>query len=320
MHAKLSRRMTKLHRRFGPINNQLLKFLNKAGNNAFNFRYEQWESIQKCQAQLIHWAPDTLDFEKDTILSLTNSRSQIDRILTDESEGIAPPLFQPQEPRRYASPDHTNVDFGAGNGVKRLRKAIAANAVLALADFEETVQTHLENWVSQRNHSDNTAPCASLAKYFQVYSDAASKLYELNVEEWSIMLLTLFELWMAIDRLAIAQLPSLRDYDPEVSPALIEPLLLRTFKSTQRGICIMNYCRMRAKRAMRGSVFSDVSSENSFGVRYFRASPHLQRIESNIVQTAQSERSATIRDLLTKRKLYEDLMLKAGEHPFRLPS
>ena len=171
----------------------------------------------------------------------------------------------------------------------------------------------------QKDDDDNAVSCASLAQYFRVYVVAASKLYEPNVEEQSVMLLTLFELWMAIDRLATRQLPLLRDYDPEVSPALIEVLLLRTFKSTQRGICIMNYCRMRADGAKFGSIFSDTISENSCSVRYFRTSLPLERIKSQIEQVAQAQRSAAIRTLLRIKKDYEDLILLAGEQPFLMP-
>jgi len=312
MHAKLSRRMTKLHRSCGPINNQLLKFLHATGRAARNFRDEQWKNIQKCQAEPLHWAPETLDFEKDTVLSLTRSRSRIDEILTDESEGTTPPLFHPNESSRYYPPDHTSVDFG--RGVNDLEKAIQADPALALADFEEAVQTCLEDWV-QRIH-DNGTSCASLAEYFRIYSTAALKIYQYNTEEWSVMLLTLLELWMAIDRLAIAELPLLRDYSPEVSPALIEPLLLRTFKSTQRGICIMTYCSVRANNAPRGSLFSD---NCSFSIRYFQSSPQLMRVKSEIIHAAQSEREAVIQDFLEKKQLYENLMRYAGEQPFRLP-
>jgi hypothetical protein len=309
MHAKLSRRMSKLHGSFGPINDQLLNFLNAAGNAAYNLRAQRWKNIQQRQVEPTHWAPEMLDLENDTVLSLTNSRSHIDRILAGESGEITPPLFHPKESPRYLSSNHTFVDFG--RGVKDLENAIKADKALALADFEESVQTYLDDWISQR--ADNTASCESLAGYFRVYFAAALELYKSNVENQSIMLLTLLELWVAIDRLAVRQLPLLKDYHPEVSPALVEPLLLRTFQFIQRGICIMSYCRMRAKHATLGSVFSDMVSEDSFGVRYLQASPHLACLESQITREAESERSATIRTFLENKESYEALILKASE-------
>ena len=317
MHAKLSRRMTKLHESFGPINNRLLSFLTTTGNASHNFRAQQWENIQKCQVEPIHWAPETLDFERDIVLSLTHSRSLINRILAGESETITPVPFHPNESPRYLPPNHTGVDFD--QGVNDLENAIEVDAALALADFEEAVGTYLEDWVIQKDEDDNAVSCESLAQYSRVYFAAASRLYKSNVEEQSIMLLTLFELWTAVDRLATRQLPLLRDYHPEVSPAVVEVLLLRTFKSTQRGICIMNYCRMRADGAKFGSIFSDTISENSFSVRYFQTSLPLEHIKSQIEQAAQAQCLAAIQKLLEKRELYEDLILSAGEQPFFIP-
>jgi len=303
MHAKLSRRMTKLYTSTGPINRRLLKFLNTTGDSAHNFRTHQWEKIQRCQAVPGVSIPETLDFECDTILSLTHSRLHIDRILAGESGEIAPPQFDPNETPRYC-----------GGGITAFKEAIEADKALALADFEEFVQTYLESWVTRQDQGSNA--CASLAEHFSVYSAAALDLYKHNVEDRSIMLLTLFELWMAIDRIATSQLPLLKDYHPEVSPALVEALLLRTFKSSQRGTCIMKYCRMRAEGAAHGSIFSDTVSENSFGVRYFQASPPLQRLESQIVEEAQLEREVAVQHFLSKKKEYEELVLKAGELPF----
>ena len=106
MHAKLSRRMTKLHESLGPINNRLLSFLTTTGNASRNFRAQQWENIQKCQVEPIHWAPETLDFEEDIVLSLTHSRSHINRILAGKSETITPVPFHPNESPRYLPKSH----------------------------------------------------------------------------------------------------------------------------------------------------------------------------------------------------------------------
>lgn len=255
----------------------------------------------------------TLDFESDTVLSLTQSRSTIDRILTSKSEQIIPQEFHPDESPRYMPPDHAGVDFSYG--ADDLKTAIVDGDALALADFEKAVQNFLEHWVTQQDHGDNTSLCTSLTEYFAVYSTEASEMYKSNVEDQSTMLLTLLELWMAVDRLAVRQLPLLQDYHPEVSPELVEALLLPTFNSTQRGAHIMKHCRMRAQRARFGSVFSDEVSDSSFSVRYFQRSPQLQDLKSQIIQAATSARSAAIQEFLRTREFYESLISKAGEQP-----
>ena len=308
MHAKLSRRRTKLHRSLGPINNRLLEFFETTTNAAYTFRAQQWEKIQKRQVEPVYCAPNTLDFESDTILSLLHSHPHLERILTGKYQDKAPPLFHPSESLRYLPSSGNCIDFS--DGTANLEKAIKVDEALALADFEESVETYLENWVTQ--HRDDAKSCASLAEYFRVYADAALELYRHNVEDQSIMLLTLFELWMAIDRLAVSQLPLLEDYHPEVSPTLIETLLLRTFRSTQRGIHLMKYCRIRAEGAKFGSVF-DTTSEGSLGVRYVRASDTLQHLQSQIVAAAQLERSDTIEKLLSTRKDYDEFIENASE-------
>ncbi len=71
---------------------------------------------------------------------------------------------------------------------------------------------------------------------------AAKAAYLSNAEDESIMLLTIIGLWVALDKVAVAQYPLLCDYSPEVPTDLLEPLLLRRSKSLNRLVMITSIC------------------------------------------------------------------------------
>ncbi|KAG1816833.1 uncharacterized protein BJ212DRAFT_1299561 [Suillus subaureus] len=60
----------------------------------------------------------------------------------------------------------------------------------------------------------------------QGYSSKAQPSYSGNPENTSIMLLTLFELWVALDKLVVKLIPLLMEYSPEVPVAIFNCLLL----------------------------------------------------------------------------------------------
>jgi hypothetical protein len=307
MHAKLGRRIYKLQ---GKINPALHAALNAAGNTARNSRIQHWETIQMLHAQSTQWAPETLNIQNDTTLSLVNSRSYLDLVLSSDEDLVPSSVFQPAEAPRILSPGQKTKDFGTG--AASLERATLSDKFAGLRDFEESIRLSLDDWVNQRLDGGDDKLYASLAEYFQVYYKAAAEMYKSNAEDQSIMLLTLFEIWMAIDRLATRKIPLMKDYTPEVSPDLLQSLLLRSSISTQRAAGIMTHCHNRERGAKFGSVFSDDISRLSFGVRYFQESQKMRNLKLQIEHKAESARSQQRTELSKLNTKYRDLMKEAG--------
>lgn len=307
MHAKLARRMYKLQ---GKINPALHAVLNAAGNAARNSRIQHWETIQMLHAQSARWAPETLNVQNDTTLSLLNSRSYLNLVLSKNEDFVPSSPFQPAEAPRILTRGRAAKDFRTGAAL--LKRATLSDKFEGLFDFEQSVRLFLDDWVNQRLDGGDVELYASLAEYFQVYYNAASEAYKSNAEDQSIMLLTLFEIWVAIDRLATREIPLMMDYTPEVSPDLLQSLLLRSSASTQRAACIMRHCRNRERGATSGTVFSDHIRQSSFGVRYFQKSQEMQKLKLQIERNAESARSQKRTELSQLNMRYRDLIREAG--------
>ncbi|KAF8329184.1 uncharacterized protein EI90DRAFT_3125519 [Cantharellus anzutake] len=126
------------------------------------------------------------------------------------------------------------------------------------------------------------------------YAKEARDLYEGAPAEQPIMLLTLFELWMALDILA----------GPLLSKA--EPLA--------RISRIKAHLRKRYHEAGSNprSVFSEVVDAETFAVRFFDSSPSLQDLKRTIEQQAMT--SQKLRELHLLKLEYKEIMKRAGSH------
>ncbi|KAG5634545.1 hypothetical protein DXG03_005848, partial [Asterophora parasitica] len=102
-------------------------------------------------------------------------------------------------------------------------------------------------------------------------------------------MLTVLQLWAAVDQLAIAQHPIHADYSPETPLSLLEPLLLRSSLSLRGLVKRRDYLGARHERASMGSVFSDEMTPTSFAIRFFNASRQLQPLKKKIEKTAEAE-------------------------------
>ncbi|RGP60188.1 hypothetical protein FSPOR_10777 [Fusarium sporotrichioides] len=85
---------------------------------------------------------------------------------------------------------------------------------LTLFMLESWEATNLELWLKQ--HIGENDACEKLEDLIQSYHQVASRQYSDQTESASRMLLTIGELWVAMDKAAIHAIPSLKLYEPEV--------------------------------------------------------------------------------------------------------
>jgi len=303
MSAKIARRLFKLG---SSASSKLSQIVNEVSGEVRGILEERWRSVQDAQQPSPPWDPETLRVLQDTHLSLNTSRTYIRHALHNQEHSS--PLstsFSPSYHRRGTIDEFldTNASF--------LVAAYTAEPSLALADFETVIRLGIDDWVarvsSQTTKTAETA-CISLEVCASAYSSRALKDYNGNPENLSIMVITLFELWVAMDKIVVGQIPLLAEYSPEVPLALLERLLVRRSSVLDRVKQVHAYLKARHRDASSGlSVFSSATNNKSFAVRYFYQSSKLRNLKLDIEADAEREREEKKKELQTLNRSYDDL-------------
>jgi hypothetical protein len=76
--------------------------------------------------------------------------------------------------------------------------------------------------------------CSKLASVIERYMDQVSDAYDHAVEEKSVMMLNLFEVWVAMDECALDHFPLLKDYHPGLRPEILDVLQLSLLSDMSR--------------------------------------------------------------------------------------
>lgn len=176
-----------------------------------------------------------------------------------------------------------------------------------LAAVEQWVGDHLQDWL-QSHRTDSTA-CQQLYELMTTYYSCASKAYEGSPWSMSAMYLTILEIWVACDKSACSLFPLLEKYGTEVPLVEIQCLTLPSRSQMQRLLVVETYIQSRERSATnKTSVYTGFGAESSFGVQYFRQSPHLQSILQQIEQKASNKHAEKCRELAQLKSEYKDLM------------
>jgi hypothetical protein len=139
----------------------------------------------------------------------------------------------------------------------------------------------------------------------------------------SMMLLTLFELWVAMDKIVIKQIPLLAKYPPEVPQTLWKNLLIRKSLALDRLKQLRAYLEMRHCQASNHlSVFSSTNNDRSFAVQYFYQSSMLRSLKLKIEADAREERDKKLVELRTLNERYASLQTSAASlsHEYNINS
>lgn len=305
MNAKLSRRAYKL--------DHIPQFvLTKAyrvttmNNRRLNNR---WTQIQKNHSEPLSWAPQELSFEKDSCLSLQNSRQYLAAVMGRKVMGLDPSEF-----KVTYTPRNSIAGFSGDLPSRNLMNTSGDERYTLLADFELWVQENLDRWVAGNKHREEA--CRELSGWIDDYTVTAKSAYQSNPESMSIMLLTTYELWVAMDKVAVNHYPLLSEYAPELvgTDKLFGPLLLPRYQQMERLHLVEAYLGQRRVRANSSntSIFSDYSDSSCFAVRYFRQSALHQQLERRIESDAEREKRQKVEEFNRKRREYDDLVSRAS--------
>ncbi|ETS86668.1 hypothetical protein PFICI_00496 [Pestalotiopsis fici W106-1] len=298
MSAKLSRRWVKLgHSK----SSALAQHINQSMLAASRFVKTRWDTIcQQASPPLDLGLLSRLDTKRDIRFHLP----KLDKFL----RGI---------PRRTSSP--VTSSFTPLSQVPRLSSLSLPTQVLdskneeyrpfRLAAFESWVDKNLTTWLEANVHCPSV--CHDLRDLTEKYHADAKAYYRNLPEGISRMFLTILELWVAADRVAVTALPLLRDYQHEIPVELYQALLLSRIHDMERLDKAEKYLIERKAFALQKdfpSVFRSFGDAGSFSTRYFSDSHKHQRLLIEIEEYANKERSAKITELERLQNEYRELM------------
>ena len=300
MRVKMARRLSKL----GPaVMDDVYQAAYCAAKNTEVLLHQRWSIFQKSRSVSPAWHPEELDVGSDSEITLNNSRPFLLNALPSTSHSYSSKPFIPSHRPRL-----TFCSF-SGDG---LQEAVIEDKRTALADFELSVERFLDYWVDNSLQDDNAPDI--IASCIKQYFDVAKDVYGADPEDGSIMLLTIMDLWMALDKVTTQQCPLLTSYSPEIPQDFLHPLLLHRSSSLRRATLIEKHILRRHQEASHTtSVFSDNPIESSFAVQYFRTSQKLQRLKDEITQHASKERSQKLAELKLLNELCQSLQDSASK-------
>jgi len=308
--VKTSRRVYKLGASASP---RLLEVVEAVGREIQQCLQARWSEEQRLQAIPPSYIPDPFAFEKDTTISLLASRGYLTKIMCPNPSTQTSTVFQPPRISRLRDTYDFHNLYPDG-----LTKAAQADAYVALADFEYLIQERLDSWV-MKNTQEELA-CKTLGSCLGQYITIAAKQYSSTPEAQSLMLLTIMELWVALDTITVIQCPLLSSYSPEIPASFLDPLLLRQAKSIERTAQIQRYLRRRHSSATCAtSIYSDQLDNTTFAVRYFLGSPSLQALKASIESDATNAREKKLRELKQLNTRHESLTQEIADHSCECP-
>ncbi|KAH9028426.1 hypothetical protein EDB83DRAFT_2526320 [Lactarius deliciosus] len=281
MRAKMARRLSKM----GPaVSDDVYRAVYGAAKETETLLQNRWSSFQASQSVSPLWHPEKLDVVRDTTITLKNSRRYLINALRPSPHSYPQKRFKPSHLPRLLD----IFDLGCFSD-GRLTAVVAMDGRIALADFELSVERYLDSWVGSRQH-DKNAPDV-IASCVEQYYASARETYHACPEDNSVMILTIMDLWMALDKLTTQQYPLLTSYSPKIPQTFLHPILLHHSGSLRRARIIEEYISQRHQGASyTTSIFSDKATESSFAVRYFRDSPELQEIYADINRRAEQQK------------------------------
>ncbi|KAG2113634.1 hypothetical protein BD769DRAFT_1364038 [Suillus cothurnatus] len=299
MSTKISRRLVKLQVEDGSLA-QIMRNATEGIKNRLELR---WKEVQAAQAHFPHWDASQVDINRDTRLCLTASEEYITGVLQYIYVQPTAPDFEPTHHLRGTIDDFLDSD------AKFLAGAYAEDPLLALFDFERAIEQGITAWVDKTInlgavHID--AACQTIQACATSYATKGQLSYSNNPENKSIMLLTLLELWAALDKMAVRSIPLLKDYSPEVPATILNRLLLQNAAALARLKFLQQYIATRIRDARPGfSVFSNSMGTDMFAMRYYYQSEELQSLKCKIEDDASIELSMRRDDLHDKSSRYQ---------------
>ncbi|KAE8322528.1 hypothetical protein BDV39DRAFT_209670 [Aspergillus sergii] len=270
--AKLSRRLAKLE-----VERQALRgpsylvaetLFNNHGSwfemviqTATGIMEDKWASFKSTAQKRIPTLPHRAH-QHDLQLKLPNSGSHLRQLLSRQTRG------------------HVQESLQSPNGkVDNLVRSPYKHFASRYSSLKR-LETQLKDRFHLSKNAYQDDKCAILAKEIEHYLNQVSDLYDDCIEQKSAMMVTLFQLWVVMDKYAVHQFPLLNEYRPPFPPEWLDVLQLSDYEDLARLQEIQQYLRHREKQCefQTLTLFSN-PVENCFADRYVRDSQDADRLQ-----------------------------------------
>ena len=294
LNTKIARRVHKLgSHAYGFIQLQALQVVQRGADKL----EEGWVNIQREDADR-STGVDSHSLEADTSLSLTSAKPYLDLVLgnkpTNKSHSMASdPRCTPWLAKDSDGLPMATTFDGTQNGL-----------ILSLIAFEDWTAHCLPGWVEQIRTNALPSHCTALGSIMLAYKEKAVPTYCIAPEQSSIMLLTLGELWKALDMIVTDMVPLLKDFSPEIPKNFFDPLLLPKKEQMEQLFVLENYIHSRHSNAKNvPSIFSTPRS-SSFTTAFFNRSPEHQSLRAIIKAQAEEYKAEKRKEWTEKTARY----------------
>ncbi|CAJ2504457.1 Uu.00g118510.m01.CDS01 [Anthostomella pinea] len=284
--AKLCRRLFKLdqdHLEQPPASQASYEILIKALSPRFN------QSIEAVIARIdAAWSREKLSMAKQIPPLPKQAEKEYQRLSLLASRG-----YLENARTRYLAAHRRRPHAQSRPNLQAPKKHVQefGQTLLSVFSQEEQMRQTLEDLQSS---VDSNARCVQLYKTIISYIDHVGSCYDNNTEQKSMMLLTIMEAWIALDRAAITQFPLLRDFHPIFPSHLMDVLQLHTLQDVTRARRVSAYLQERVQtcNSSHATVFDD-PFKGCFAERYsdeYDISGSLAALKEEIESVAASEK------------------------------
>ncbi|KAI9644579.1 hypothetical protein NHQ30_006600 [Ciborinia camelliae] len=294
--TKLCRRLAKLENDGGEISTAvheqtfkaLMPIFKNSIKQASDLIEAKWLDFKRSNQRPIMPLPRRAS-ERDLHLTLPNSGPYLQRIILTES--LRPTLRSQNQ--------KIPIDISAA-ATKKIGKF--GSRYLSLCDMEIGIE--FGNSAPPLSVPDNELHCREISKQIRKYLAVSEGAYCSNLEESSIMILSIMELWMSMDKCACIIYPLLKDFHPFFTSEMMDVLQLPLYKDMCRLQKVQEYLQDRCSNRADKTIFED-AVRGCFAERYFLESSEAPRLQDLF------RRIETDADRLRQRK--EDEWREASE-------
>ena len=253
---------------------------------------KRWEHAQKRDNHDLDLSLlSGLDFEADVRVALLALDKYLERLQARNNHGSQAKgtTFVPRSSMmKYGERSLPHLPTNASNDLAY------ANVHL----FEDWVAQHLTDWVTNLADAD---ACEKLCGLIIQYHRLATVLYAANPEATSMMMLTIFELFIACDLTAIQQCKLLKRFDPGIPQAALQNLLLPKVDGLERLSAVEYYLNTRSTEAAHASTsLFDLQRSTGYAYQYFEQSSEHKSLYEKIQHQAKLDKD-------TKRVQFQQL-------------
>ena len=262
--------------------------------------HHNWAKYRKAIERPVLPLPRFAD-QRHSYLTLPNSAKYIHEVLSV-------PL-QSQNGLHYGAAYNPPQDCDISAAVTKSATAFL-NRYFLLSNMENKIKLDVDAMKELDDFSESR--CTHIAGSIQKYLTTVASAYDSNSEQKSVMLLTVMELWMLLDKAAVKLFPLLEDYNPGFSPEILNLLQLSYLSEMRRLQNIRTYLyeRNAACQGSHRTIFDD-PVKGCFGERYYEESEdsyRLTQLHRRIEADAEQARARKEREWQEKCVEYNRLL------------